>query len=70
MIYILKIKKLRKEKVLSQKELALRIEISQNYLSEIENHKYDIKLSLLCKISEALEVSPFELVEFIFYEND
>lgn len=63
--YILKIREIRREKILSQKELALKIELSQNYLSEIENNKYDIKLSLLYRISQALEVCPFELVEFI-----
>lgn len=65
MAYILKIREIRREKILSQKELALKIELSQNYLSEIENNKYDIKLSLLYRISQALEVCPFELVEFI-----
>lgn len=64
MAYILKIREIRREKILSQRELALKIELSQNYLSEIENGKYDIKLSLLYKISRALEVCPFELVEF------
>lgn len=64
MLYKLKIKLIREEKLLSQKELAFRIDISQNYLSEIENGKYDIKLSLLYKISQILEVYPFELVEF------
>lgn len=64
MAYILKIREIRREKILSQRELALKIELSQNYLSEIENGKYDIKLSLLYRISKVLEVSPFELVEF------
>lgn len=64
MAYKLKIREIRREKILSQRELALKIELSQNYLSEIENGKYDIKLSLLYRISRALEVCPFELVEF------
>lgn len=62
--YRLRIKEYRKQDGMTQKELATKIGISQNYLSELENGKYDIKLSLLCKIANALEVFPFELVEF------
>lgn len=61
-MYELKIKKYRKLKKITQKQLASRIGISQNFLSELENNKYDIKLSLLFKISEALEVCPKDLL--------
>lgn len=64
-MYKLKIKKYRKLKRITQKELARKINISQNFLSEIENHKYDIKLSMLCKIAKELNVSPKNLFEII-----
>jgi len=54
--YKLRIKSYRILKGYSQKELAAKVGISQNYLSELENGKYDIKLSLLCKISSVLNV--------------
>lgn len=62
--YKLKIKHYRILKKLSQKELAAIAGISQSFLSEIENRRYDIKLSLLCRIADALEMDPFKLVEF------
>lgn len=56
-MYKLKIKKYRIRKKLTEKELAHKVGISQNYLSELENNKYDIKLSMLCKIAKALDVN-------------
>jgi transcriptional regulator with XRE-family HTH domain len=69
-MYRLKIKEFRKLKGLTQKELALKVGISQNFLSEIENCKYDISLALFCRISIALEVSPYELIDFSFISKD
>ncbi len=63
--YRLKIKEYRTKNCMTQKELATRIGISQNYLSELENGKFDIKLSILCKIADVLNVSLFELIERI-----
>lgn len=61
--YRLKIKDYRILKRYSQKELASKIGISQNYLSDLENEKYDIKLSLLYKISKVLNVPICMLIE-------
>jgi transcriptional regulator with XRE-family HTH domain len=60
-VYKLLIKRYRKIRRITQKELAYKIEISQNYLSELENNKYDIRLSLLCKIAKELNTSPKKL---------
>ncbi|EDT87197.1 helix-turn-helix domain-containing protein [Clostridium botulinum] len=62
-MYKLKIKKYRIKKKLTQKELAHRIEMSQNYYCELENNKYDIKLSVLCKIARELNVNTKALFE-------
>jgi transcriptional regulator with XRE-family HTH domain len=62
-LYKLKIKDIRIRRGLTQKELGLRVGISQNYLSEIENSKYDIGLTLLFKIGIVLEICPFLLAE-------
>lgn len=62
-MYVLKIKKYRKLKKITQKQLASKIGISQNFLSEIENQKYDIGLNLLFKIGDALEECPLNLLE-------
>lgn len=59
--YRLRIKKYREEVKMTQKELAQRVGISQNYLSELESNKYDIKLSLLCKIAKELDISSKKL---------
>jgi HTH-type transcriptional regulator / antitoxin HipB len=44
------LKELRKEKGLSQAELAQKCGTTTNYISKIENHSSDIKLSSLMKI--------------------
>jgi transcriptional regulator with XRE-family HTH domain len=60
--YKLKIKELRKSKNMSGAELARKIGISQSFLSDLENQKYDIKVSVLFKIGRILEVCPHKLV--------
>jgi transcriptional regulator with XRE-family HTH domain len=60
--YKLKIKEIRKSKNMSGAELARRIGISQSFLSDLENQKYDIKVSILFKIGRILEVCPHKLV--------
>jgi len=63
-MYTLKIKYFRNAKKITQKQLAEKIGISQNYLSEIENNKWDIKLDLLIKISKILKVDPRKLIDY------
>lgn len=63
--YKLEIRDYRKLKRLSQRELAAKIGISRSYLSELENQKYEITLTMLSKIANALQVHPFDLVEFL-----
>ena len=53
------------KKGLSQNELANRIGISANYLSELEHNKFDIRFGLLLKIAEELNVKIDELYEKI-----
>lgn len=62
-MYKLKIKKYRKVKKYTQWQLSHKIRISQNFLSEIEHQKYDIRLSLLFKIGQALKVCPKDLID-------
>ncbi|WP_115641045.1 helix-turn-helix domain-containing protein [Clostridium putrefaciens] len=62
-MYKLKIKEYRVKSGLTQKELAIKIGISQNYLSQLENNRYDIKLSMLFKIAKELNISPEQLFE-------
>ncbi|MEG0133033.1 MAG: helix-turn-helix transcriptional regulator [Clostridium sp.] len=57
------IKKARFQKNVTQSSLAKQLNISQNYLSELEANKYDIKLSILIKISDLLDVCICDLVE-------
>lgn len=62
-MYKLKIKEYRVKSGLTQKELAIKIGISKNYLSQLENNRYDIKLSMLFKIAKELNISPEQLFE-------
>lgn len=65
MSYRLKIKEVRKQKGISQKELAKRIGISSNYLSELEHTKFDIRFGLLLEIAKELDTSVEDLYEEI-----
>lgn len=55
---------------LSQQQLELEAGINTNYITNIELATKDIKLSTLCKISEALDIDISELfVEREIYES-
>lgn len=60
--YKLKIKKIRKKKGISGAQLAQRIGISQSFFSQLENQKFDIKVSLLLKIGRTLDICPYKLI--------
>lgn len=65
MNYKLKVKEIRKQKGIYQKDLAYKIGISSNYLSELEHTKFDIRLGLLLKIANELKVDIKDLYEKI-----
>lgn len=65
MDYRLKIKEIRIQKGIYQKDLSDKIGISANYLSELENNKFDIRLGLLLKIAKELNVDVKDLYEKI-----
>lgn len=65
--YKLKIKDARQIKNISVSALAHRIGISQSFMSDLENQKYDMKLSMLLKISNELEICPYKLFSYCFY---
>ncbi|HBV97736.1 MAG TPA: hypothetical protein DEF36_11920 [Desulfotomaculum sp.] len=56
-----RIKKVREGLNFTQKELALKANISRSYLADIENNRYNPSLDTLTKIAGALDVSPDRL---------
>ena len=58
------IQKFRKEKNLSQNELAEQLGISREHLAKIETAKRCISLKLLFRLSEVLEVPEYKLFDF------
>ena len=58
-----RIKALRKEKGLSQDDLACDANISRSTISMIETARNDITLSKIKKIAKALDVEPYELLK-------
>lgn len=60
----LRIKELRKNKDLSQEELAAKAETSPNYLSRMERGTENPTLEMLIKISRSLDVEMWELFDF------
>ncbi|WIF95165.1 helix-turn-helix domain-containing protein [Caminicella sporogenes] len=59
------IKKCRKIRKLTQKELAAKSNISRSYLADIENNRYNPSVEVLKSIANALDVP----VEIFFKEN-
>ncbi|MGY6521456.1 MAG: helix-turn-helix domain-containing protein [Mongoliitalea sp.] len=60
----IRLKTLRKEKGLSQEELAERSGLNRPYISGIEQGKRNVSLEVMEKLAEALGVRMMELVEF------
>src|SRR6266487_4844581 len=54
--------RIRREKKLSQEQLAYLADIDRTYIGYIENAKYNVTISKLEQIAEALEVSVSELI--------
>lgn len=54
--------RIRKEKKLSQEQLAYLAEVDRTYIGYIENAKYNVTIAKLQQIAEALEVSVGELM--------
>jgi transcriptional regulator with XRE-family HTH domain len=61
----LNIKKYRKAKGISQEKLALISDIDRSYMSEIERCLANPSIEALLRISNALEVSPEDLVKVV-----
>ncbi|WP_194976998.1 helix-turn-helix domain-containing protein [Aquiflexum lacus] len=60
----IRLKTLRKEKGLSQEELAERSGLNRPYISGIEQGKRNVSLEVMDKLAEALKVGIGELVDF------
>lgn len=58
-----KITNLRKEKNITQEELALKVGITRAYLSNLENGKYKPSLNVALKIAGALESAVEKIFE-------
>ena len=55
------IRKLRKERGLSQEELAKRCQVSRQTINAIENDKYDPTLSLAFRLGQELQTTVYQL---------
>lgn len=57
------IKRIRKEKGISQEKLALKANVDRSYMSELERCLANPSIEALLKISNALEVNPSDLLD-------
>lgn len=63
------LKRVRKQKRMSQKNLAEKLGVTQSYISQLEKDKYkNVGTDLIRKISTALEVDPVDLFLY-FYDK-
>lgn len=59
-----RLRAIRKSKGLSQEDLALEARLDRTYVGSVENGKRNIALINICRLAEALNVSPGYLLEF------
>lgn len=59
-----RLRSLRKERNLSQEDLALEAGLDRTYVSGIEIGKRNVALLNICKLAKALDLSPCALFEF------
>lgn len=64
------IKGLRKEKNISQLELAERGNFNRTYVSDLERGVKQASLSTILRLAGALEVQPYELLKLLEKETD
>ena len=57
------IKRLRKERGISQEKLALKAEIDRSYMSQLERCLANPSIEALLRISNALDIQPAELLQ-------
>jgi len=56
-------RRLRKEKSLSQNELAWEADIDRTYIGYLENMKRNVSIVILCKVAHALDIDVEELLK-------
>jgi transcriptional regulator with XRE-family HTH domain len=64
-----RIRDLRERAVLSQGELAVKVGISQNALSQIETGRSQPRMSTIRKVAEALGIEPARLMQDPYEER-
>lgn len=64
------VKRLRKERALTQEELASRAGTSVPYLSELESGKWNPSLAVIVDLALALEIQPSELLADLKVSRD
>lgn len=58
-------------KKISQKELSFRLDVSQSYISRLENYKVNnVNIELIRSISKELEIDPVEVFLFFYKMNN
>lgn len=58
------LQKIRAQKGLSLRKLAVKCDLDDSYISKIENGKFNIQLSSIIELAKGLEVDPKELLDF------
>jgi len=59
----MRLRKIRKERDITQEVLARRARISRVYLAQLERHRQDPSLSVLVRLARALKVKVGDLVD-------
>lgn len=59
-----RIRQLREDKNVSQRQLALMTGTSRSYLWKLEGGKADVGIDVLCRIARALDVKVRDLIDF------
>ncbi len=66
----LDLKTVRKQKKMTQQELADKSGVSRNYISDLEHLKHEPGITMLLQLCIALKMSPNELLKWEEIKND
>ncbi|CAC9625435.1 SOS-response repressor and protease LexA (EC 3.4.21.88) [uncultured Gammaproteobacteria bacterium] len=65
-IFVLVLKQARKEKGISQKQLAFDSNLDRSYISKLETGVYQPSISTIFTISEVLDIKPSDLIKEVY----
>lgn len=63
------LRKMRQRAGLTQKELAERCNVTQSFISQLENNSFNVTIKQVIELAKALRVTPIRVAEYFIHEE-